>query len=235
MLLHEGLGSVALWKTFPAALARATGCRLLVYSRVGYGRSTPLAGPRAADYMHIEALHLLPALLDRLKIDKPLLFGHSDGASIALLYAGAGDRPVAGLIVLAPHLFVEPLSLAAIARAQTAYGNGLRERLAVYHADVDGAFWGWNDIWLSEAFRDWNIEFCLAGIDCPVLAVQGEDDEYGSFVQIDTIARQVSDTQLLKLARCGHSPHRDRPRAVLTAAAEFVARLDAVAKTTTAL
>jgi pimeloyl-ACP methyl ester carboxylesterase len=224
VMLHEGLGSVSLWRDFPERLAHATGCRTLVYSRQGYGRSSPLDAPRRTDYMHEEARVWLPAILDRLGIRRPLLFGHSDGASIALIHAASRGSEVAGIIALAPHVKVEELSVRSIAAAKTAYlETDLRTRLSRHHADVDSAFWGWNGIWLDPAFRDWNIEGLLPSIRCPILAIQGEDDEYGTMEQIESIARSAPDTRLLALPDCRHSPHRDQPEAVLAAAREFVA------------
>jgi len=225
VFLHEGLGSVALWKDFPARVAAATGCPALVYSRAGYGRSSPAALPRAPDYMHVEALTVLPALLDRLGIEEPILVGHSDGASIALLHAGSGKRPVRALVALAPHVFVEDMSIASIDEVRRQYETtDLREKLARRHADPDAAFRGWNDIWLAPAFRRWNIEGCLPGVRCPLLLIQGRDDEYGSAAQLDAIERQVGGTVArLELADCRHSPHRDQPEATLAAIVDFVA------------
>jgi len=225
VFLHEGLGSVALWKDFPARVAAATGCAALVYSRAGYGRSSPAALPRAPDYMHVEALTVLPALLDRLGIADPILIGHSDGASIALLHAGSGKRPVRALVALAPHVFVEDMSIASIDEVRRQYETtDLREKLARRHADPDAAFRGWNDIWLAPAFRGWNIEGCLPGVRCPLLLIQGRDDEYGSAAQLDAIERQAGGTVArLELADCRHSPHRDQPEATLAAIVDFVA------------
>ncbi len=226
VFLHEGLGSVAMWRGFPQRVADATGCEAIVYSRIGYGRSDPIRDKRTVRYMHDEALHALPLLLDALDVHAPILFGHSDGASIALIHAGGTRRDVAALILMAPHVLVEDVSVASIAQAKVAYETtDLRARLGKYHADVDSAFRGWNDIWLDPEFRAWNIEEYLPGIRCPILAIQGEDDEYGTMEQVERIARTCRDVDLVKLADCRHSPHKDQPEAVLAAVDEFVARL----------
>jgi pimeloyl-ACP methyl ester carboxylesterase len=226
VMLHEGLGSVSMWKDFPESLAAATRCRVLVYSRYGYGRSAALTGPRTPDYMHEEARVWLPLTLERLRIQTPVLFGHSDGGSIALIHAAEPTSTIAGIIALAPHVNVEDLTVASIAGAKVAYQSGtLRERLAPYHADVDATFWGWNRIWLDPAFRDWNIEALLPSIRVPVLAIQGLDDEYGTLNQVDRIRRTVPGTELLTLPGCRHAPHRDRPEAVLAASRRFIDRL----------
>jgi pimeloyl-ACP methyl ester carboxylesterase len=223
VMLHEGLGSVSMWRDFPEQLAQATGCRTLVYSRHGYGGSSPLDAPRGVDYMHEEARIWLPAILERLGIRRPVLFGHSDGASIALIQAARPESELAGIIALAPHVKVEDLTVHGIAAAKSAYlETDLRSRLSRHHADVDSAFWGWNRIWLDPAFRRWNIEALLPSIRCPVVAIQGEEDEYGTMEQIASIARAVPCARLLALAACRHSPHRDQPQAVLSAAREFV-------------
>ncbi|HKY95003.1 MAG TPA: alpha/beta fold hydrolase, partial [Kiloniellales bacterium] len=184
IFLHEGLGSVALWRDFPDKVAAATGLPVVVYSRRGYGRSDPRAESYAPDFMHREALDVLPKLLAALGIERPLLVGHSDGASIALIHASR--HPVAGVVALAPHVFVEAITVAAIAKAaDAARDTDLLQRLGRHHARPDHAFWGWNDIWLLPAFRDWTIEDVLPAIQAPVLAIQGEDDEYGTMAQID--------------------------------------------------
>jgi pimeloyl-ACP methyl ester carboxylesterase len=231
VFLHEGLGSLATWKDYPQALCAAVGARGLVYSRPGYGRSTPRATDEKwpVDFMHRQAHDVLPALLAHLGIVRPpWLFGHSDGGSIALLHAAAFPERVAGVVAVAPHIFVEDVSIRSIEATRTVYRTtDLPARLARYHADPDSAFWGWNDIWLDPAFRTWNIEDLLPLIRCPVLAVQGADDEYGTMAQIDDLARHVPQAQVLKLARCGHSPHRDQPAALNEAVAAFLRRYPA--------
>jgi pimeloyl-ACP methyl ester carboxylesterase len=224
VMLHDGLGSVSMWREFPEQLARATGYRTLVYSRRGYGRSSPLDAPRSVDYMHEEARIWLPAILARLGIRRPVLFGHSDGASIALIHAASPRSEVAGIIALAPHIKVEDLTVRSIVAAKAAYmDSDLPTRLSRHHAEVDSAFWGWNRIWLDPAFRSWNIEGLLPSIRCPILAIQGEDDEYGTMEQIESIARTAPDSRVLALPACRHSPHRDQPQAVLAATREFMA------------
>ncbi len=231
VFLHEGLGSVSMWRDFPQRLCEAAGCRGLVYSRPGYGRSTPRAADESwnPDFMHRQALDVLPAVLRALGVDPqarpPWLFGHSDGGSIALLHAAHAGARVAGAIVLAPHILVEDISVSSIEKARQAYRDtDLRQRLARHHADPDSAFWGWNGIWLDPRFRDWSIEAEIASIGCPLLAIQGLDDEYGTLEQIRGIARRVPGTQLLELADCGHSPHRDQAQAVIDATREFLRR-----------
>ncbi|MDO8418388.1 MAG: alpha/beta hydrolase [Rubrivivax sp.] len=229
IFLHEGLGSLAMWRDFPARMCDAVGARGLVYSRPGYGRSTPRAAEEAwdLDFMHRQAHEVLPALLVALGVDaeadRPWLFGHSDGGSIALLYAARFDRALRGAIVLAPHIRVEDLSVQSIAKARHAYlDTDLRQRLAKYHDDPDSAFWGWNRIWLHPPFRQWSIEGEIGAIRCPLMAVQGLDDEYGTLEQIRGIARRVPQTQLLELPACGHSPHRDQPQPLIEAATRFM-------------
>lgn len=236
VFLHEGLGSVAMWRDWPRQLCNAGGLRGLVYSRPGYGHSTPRPRQKKwpVDYMHTQAREVLPALLQAVGVDTrsdpPWLIGHSDGASIALIYAATYPQRVAGLVVLAPHVFVEDISITSIQLARETYvttdtqDTGLRIKLARYHQDPDSAFWGWNDIWLNPAFRAWNIENLLPAISQPVLAIQGEDDEYGTMAQLDSIAKHVPQAHSLKLAACRHSPHRDQPQRVTRAALDFIAQ-----------
>jgi pimeloyl-ACP methyl ester carboxylesterase len=226
VFLHEGLGSVSMWREFPAWAAAATDCPAVVYSRYGYGQSDVLEAPFAVDYMHREALETLPELLAKLGIERPILVGHSDGASIALIYAGSRAGP-SGLVALAPHVFVEDISVKSIAEAKVAFETTeLAERLARYHADARKSFYAWNDIWLHPDFRRWNIEAFLPAISCPVLAIQGAEDEYGTMAQVEAIARQVGGAcEIVRLEGCGHSPHRDRPGETLSAIARFVAAL----------
>jgi pimeloyl-ACP methyl ester carboxylesterase len=220
------LGSISLWKDFPDRLAAACGCNALVYSRYGNGFSDTLTEARRPDYMHHEALEVLPRLLAQLSIQRPIFFGHSDGASIAIIHEGSGPRDALGMILCAPHILVEDITIRSIQAAKIAYETtDLRSRLARYHADVDLTFRGWNDIWLHEDFRRWNIEDGLPRMRCPVLAIQGEGDEYGTFEQIDGIAARAAHVQLCKLENCRHSPHRDQPDAVINATVEFLRQL----------
>jgi pimeloyl-ACP methyl ester carboxylesterase len=224
VMLHEGLGSISMWRDFPSRVAETTGHEVVAYSRQGYGRSSPLVAPRHLRFMHDEALVVLPEVLDALAIRRPILLGHSDGGSIALIHAGGSGRAVAGLILMAPHVMVEDISIASIAAARVAYAQGaLRARLGRHHDDVDGAFRGWNEVWLNPDFRGWSIEEYLPRITCPVLAIQGEEDEYGTMAQVDRIGRAIPQARILKLARCGHSPHRDRADEVLEAIRAFAA------------
>ena len=230
VFLHEGLGSVAMWKGWPQALCDRLGLRGLVYSRPGYGASTPRE-PGAkwpVDFLHVQARNVLPALLDALQIDhreraRMWVIGHSDGGSIALLYAAAFPDALAGVVAVAPHVFVEDLSVKMIGQAAVQYTQGdLRSRLSPYHADVDSAFYGWNDIWLDPGFRNWDITGLLSSISVPLLAVQGEDDEYATMAQIDVIALHAPHATLVKLPACGHSPHKQCPAALDAAIAGFV-------------
>jgi pimeloyl-ACP methyl ester carboxylesterase len=231
VFLHEGLGSVSLWKKFPAHVAAATGCPVTVYSRYGSGNSDLLQEPRPVTYMHDEALHVLPELLAQLRIENPILVGHSDGASIALIFAGGKDSGakdhVRGLVLLAPHVFVEDLSVASIAEAKVRFeATDFAEKLGRHHRDAARTFWGWNNIWLHPDFRRWNIEEYLPRITCPVLVIQGQDDEYGTMAQVAAISTQVAGpVEGLALPECRHSAHRDQPEAVLEAITEFVKKI----------
>jgi pimeloyl-ACP methyl ester carboxylesterase len=229
VFLHEGLGSVAMWKDFPQRLCEAANCRGLVYSRPGYGKSTPRGKDQTwqPDFMHRQAFEVLPAIFKALEInaevEKPWLFGHSDGGSIALLFAARYPMNTSGTIVLAPHILVENVSVSSIEKAKIAYQTTeLRSKLARFHDDVDSAFWGWNDIWLNPTFRHWNLTQAIKTVTCPLLAVQGLDDEYGTLEQIHGIKRVLPATQLLELADCGHSPHRDQPDVLIDACVSFV-------------
>lgn len=226
VFLHEGLGSVSLWRDFPTRVAVATDCEVIVYSRRGYGSSETLREPRNVRYMHDEARQALPEFLQKLGIRKPILLGHSDGASVALIYAGTCDD-VEALILFAPHVFVEDLTVTSIAQTRDRFKTtNLREKLARHHADSVSTFWGWNDIWLHSDFRNWNIEEYLPKINCPILAIQGEDDEYGTLRQLEAIEGQVrGHLEKFVLADCKHSPHRDQPEQVVPAIARFVANL----------
>ncbi len=223
VLLHEGLGSIAMWRDFPARLAGATGAETIVYSRRGYGRSSRLAAKRPVDYMHHEGRVVLPRLLEKLGVRRPVLVGHSDGASISILHAGSG-HPVAGLVLMAPHVFVEDITVASIEAAKETYRTtDLGKRLGRYHDDADHAFWGWNDIWLDPDFRAWNIEAFVPKIAAPILVIQGEDDEYGTPAQVEAIRRQAGGPcQVALLAQCRHSPHRDQPDKTLALIQDFV-------------
>jgi pimeloyl-ACP methyl ester carboxylesterase len=226
VMLHEGLGSVAMWKDFPERVAEASGCGVLVYSRYGHGKSERLAEKRPVDFMHHEAKVVLPELLREFQIEQPILLGHSDGASIALIYAGTWPDRVRGLILEAPHVFVEEFGLRSTSAIRTLYeSSNLREKLSRYHEHVDEMFRGWNDIWLDPQFRNWNIEEYLEAITCPTLVIQGEDDEYGTLAQVEAIQRGVPGTQTLIPPGCGHSPHRDQAKLTLAAISEFITTL----------
>lgn len=228
IFLHEGLGSISLWRNFPQQVADACGCEAVVYSREGYGHSDPAPALRTPRYLHRQGIEVLPALVDALELERPLLLGHSDGASIALLCAGKTTTPLSGLIVMAPHVIVEEITLAGIREAtQGSRAADLQQRLSRYHSAANAAtvVIAWRDIWLDLTFRDWNIKSCLPMIRCPILAIQGEDDEYATIAQIDRIAAQAPDVDLLKLADCRHSPHWDQPQAVIDAIVTFVDRV----------
>lgn len=224
VMLHEGLGSAALWGDFREKLAASTGAGVFAYSRAGYGGSTPAVLPRPIDYMHIEALEVLPKILDAIGFRRGLLLGHSDGASIAAVYAGGvQDHRIRGLALIAPHFIVEDISVRSIAEIKSAYETTeLRAKLARWHGDVDNAFYGWNDAWLDPKFRDWDISEYLAYIRVPVLIVQGADDQYGTFRQIE-IAREecYCPVDVSLITGAGHSPHREAAGATLDAITEF--------------
>jgi pimeloyl-ACP methyl ester carboxylesterase len=225
VMLHEGLGSVALWRDFPAQIAQETGCGVLAYSRYGHGKSDRLEEKRSVEFMHHEAQVVLPALLQEFKIQTPILLGHSDGASIALIYAGSFPEELKALILEAPHVFVEDLTIESIAQIKTTYQTtDLPQKLGRYHDHVDETFWGWNDIWLDQRFASWNIEEYLEAIECPLLVIQGENDEYGTVAQVGAIKGRIPSTETLLLRECGHSPHRDQPELTLEAITRFVVR-----------
>ncbi len=226
ILLHEGLGSVSMWKDFPAQLAETTKHKVLTFSRRGYGRSSPCGVPRPVNFMHREALTFLPLFLKSMDIKNHYLYGHSDGGSISLIYAGGAEAPgLKGIITEAPHVICEQRIVDAIEQAAKNYKNGdLREKLKRYHLDnVDCAFEGWKSAWLNSDFLNWNIEKYLSKIDVPVLAIQGKEDQYGSFVQMELIKKGMCEkADLLELDDCGHSPHAEKTDAVLNAAKKFI-------------
>ena len=226
LFLHEGLGSVAMWRDFPARIAAVTGCRTVVYSRYGFGRSSRREAPYTPRFMHEEALDILPGLRRALAIERPVLVGHSTGASMALIHAGAEGSDVAGVIAMAPLTFVEAFNLDSIRAARDAYeSTDLRRKLARYHDDADGVFWGWNDIWLDPHFASWSITRDLAGIRCPILAILGEGDEYSTPAQVAAIERHAGNAasfEFLRLGECGHAPHRDQPQIVVDAIVRFL-------------
>lgn len=222
ILLHEGLGSISLWRDFPEQLAAATGCRVLTYSRPGYGQSSPAKAARTARYMHDEALEILPALLDALNIKQPIIVGHSDGGSIGLIFAGAYPERLRALVTIAPHEWVEEEALAGIRQAGIAWHNtDWPSRLAKHHSDASRVFHDWHDTWLSAAFRDWNILDYVDRIRCPLLALQGDRDEYATLRQVEVLAERVAGCRMEILADCGHSPHREQPAATVAAIAAF--------------
>ena len=230
VFLHEGLGCVEMWRDFPERVVETTGLGALVYSRAGYGKSDPISLPREMTFMHQEGLEVLPAIIDAFKINDPILFGHSDGGSIALIYAGSDPTiPPRALMLEAPHVFVEPLSIVSIEKARDDFKKGsLKAGLQRYHSDnIECAFWGWNDVWLSPDFRSWNIESFLPNISSPVLLIQGTNDQYGTRRQLDSISsrcRGVVRTELV--ADCGHSPHKDQPRLVLKIVSSFLSQIE---------
>lgn len=231
VLLHEGLGALGLWRDFPARLAAATGMGVFAWSRAGYGASDPCDLPRPLDYMTQEAVAVLPQVLDAIGFARGVLMGHSDGATIAAIYAGSVvDQRVRGLVLMAPHFFTEEMGLAAIAAAREAYDTGdLRDRLARHHSHVDVAFRGWNDAWLHPDFRAWHVGEVIDYLRIPVLAIQGRQDQYGTLAQIHEIEERIySPIETLILDDCRHAPHQDQPEAVLAEVAGFCARLDRI-------
>ena len=226
VFLHEGLGSIATWLDFPLQVAKTTKCPIIVYSRCGYGNSDISRDTLQISYLHDEALIFLPGLLDKLSIRDPVLLGHSDGGSIALIFAGNGNK-TEGLILLAPHVFVEDITISGIRHLSAAFENtNLSERLSLYHRDANCTFRRWNDIWLHPDFRAWNIETFLPNITCPILAIQGLEDQYGTLAHLDAIARLTrGPVKRLHLQNCRHSPHRDQPGMVVVALREFLTRL----------
>ena len=226
VLLHEGLGSVGLWRGLPDTLHRMTGSRVLAFSRYGHGQSDPPTRPRTPTFMHEEALEVLPRVLQATGIENPVLVGHSDGASIAIIHAS--EHPVSGLVLMAPHVFVEQICVDAIgAIRETFASGGLRERMARHHRNPDAAFHGWCDVWLDPAFRDWNLEPLLPKVHAPTLVIQGRDDEYGTLGQVDAIERGVAGPFERLVVSGGHSPHLDHPDEVPAAIAAFISRLRA--------
>jgi pimeloyl-ACP methyl ester carboxylesterase len=225
VMLHEGLGSISLWRDLPQRLCERTRRTVVAYSRYGYGRSDVLREKREPDYMQHEGEVVLPALLAQLGIERPILFGHSDGASIALVYAGAHPEAVRALVLEAPHVFVEEISVRSIAEAKVAYAaSDLPAKLGRHHADADATFAGWNDIWLDPRFRDWNIEAYAGRVRAPVLLIQGEADEYGTAAQLDALAARIRGTETMMVPGAGHSPHRDAAKLVIERTAAFVER-----------
>lgn len=234
VLLHEGLGCVAGWKDFPERLSARTGFGVFAYSRAGYGNSDPVSLPRPLDYMTREGMDTLPLVLDRMEFERGILLGHSDGASIATIYAGGvADYRVRGLVLLAPHFFTEPEGLASIAKAKADFESGdLRARLANTHRDPEMAFRGWNDAWLDPGFRSWNIEESIAYLRIPALAVQGGDDRYGTPAQLDALERgSYAPVDVSVLDNCKHAPHIEQTEATVSVIAEFTARLERIEAT----
>jgi pimeloyl-ACP methyl ester carboxylesterase len=224
VLLHEGLGSVGLWRGLPGLLAAATGRRVIAFSRFGHGRSEPPAAPRTEAFFHQEALEVLPAVLSTLRAERPLLVGHSDGGSIALIAGGV--LPVTGIVVLAAHVFVEQLTVTEIARVRVAFVDGeLRERMSRHHDNPDAAFWGWCDVWLDPAFRAWSLDAEAARVTAPTLVIQGSEDPYGTLAQVDRIVAAIGPSAQRLILPGGHSPHLERPDDVVAAIAQFTSAL----------
>ncbi len=231
VLLHEGLGCIELWRNIPLLLAQQTGCGVLVYSRAGYGQSGSATLPRPTNYMHIEATEVLPEVLEKFAINKCVLIGHSDGATIAAIHAGSqNDFKARGLILIAPHFFAEDISIAAITQAKVEYESGeLKEKLSRYHQNPDCAFYGWNCVWLSDAFKHWNVSEVIDYLRVPVLGIQGGADEYGTLRQLDEIEhRCYAPFEKLIIEHSGHSPHLQYGDQTLPVMVQFINRLAAM-------
>lgn len=231
VMLHEGLGCLALWRDFPKRVAEVTGMGVFAFSRPGYGQSDPVDLPRPLDFMTREATGFLPRLLDAIGFERGILFGHSDGATVAAIHAGSvEDFRVRGLILMAPHFFTEPMGLAAIAEAKTAYDSGeLKAKMMKYHRNPDVAFRGWNDTWLDPKFKSWNVAEVIDYFRIPCLAIQGRDDQYGTLDQIEVIEeRSYAPVDPVVIDNCRHAPHLEQPQAVLDAVAEYAARLERI-------
>ena len=226
VMLHEGLGALSLWRDLPRKLSNLVNCSVFVYSRHGYGQSDFINSKFNAKYMHKEALNILPKILNHFDISNPILYGHSDGASIALIHASSADTGIMGLILEAPHVFVEEISLNGLKDAKKAFEQGgLKAGLAKHHREPEMIFRCWNNIWLSPEFLTWNIVSCLSNIQCPALLIQGETDAYGTFSQLDTIEKNVSGICEKKiLPNIGHSPHRENPKLVLRSIKQFISK-----------
>ena len=236
VMLHEGLGSVSHWKNIPERLASETGFGVFVYSRAGYGQSSPIELPRPMDYMTREAIDVLPMVLDVSGFQEGILFGHSDGATIAAIYAGTvKDLRVRGLVLIAPHFFVENMGIVTIAEAKSAYRTGdLKERLQRHHKSVDNAFYGWNNAWLDPGFREWNVSEVIDRFRIPVLAIQGKDDRYGTLAQIEEIKnRACTQINVEILDNCGHAPYREQPEKFLKVVTDFACRMNSGDRTDT--
>tara|TARA_B100001057_G_scaffold500874_1_gene618441 strand:+ start:113 stop:898 length:786 start_codon:yes stop_codon:yes gene_type:complete len=233
IMLHEGLGALSLWRDLPRKISNLINCSVFVYSRHGYGQSDFINSEFDAEYMHKEALYILPQILNHFDISNPILYGHSDGASIALIHASSEDTEIIGLILEAPHVFVEEISLDGLEGAKKAFEQGgLKASLAKHHSEPEMIFRCWNNIWLSPEFLTWNIVSCLSNIQCPALLIQGETDAYGTLSQLDTIEKNVSGICEKKiLPKIGHSPHRENPKLVLRSIQQFISKNISAQKT----
>ena len=235
VLLHEGLGCLALWRAFPGQLVQRTGYRVLAFSRAGYGRSDAAELPRPPDYMTREALDCLPDVLAAIDAPGYVLLGHSDGATIAAIYAGSvADDRLRGVVLMAPHFFTEPVGLAEIAAVREMFGTtDMKERMAKYHADPVATFRGWNDAWLDPGFKAWNVEAVIGSFNLPVLALQGREDQYATLAQIEVVQRKSpAEVELVVIDDCRHAPHFDQPETTLGAIGAFLKRLRADSRQT---